>query len=56
MSENTKKRWQNRRRHEAHDGEVSGSFCGRAVKGIRTTVLNPCMENPSRGGKISSVM
>lgn len=53
MSEHTKKRWQNRRRHEVHDGDISGAFCGRAFKGIRTMVLNSCMENPTRNGKHS---
>jgi hypothetical protein len=43
MSEHTKNRWQERRHHEAHDGEVSGSFCGRALKGIRTMELNHYM-------------
>jgi O-acetyl-ADP-ribose deacetylase (regulator of RNase III) len=32
MSENTKNRRQNRRRHEAHDGDISGTFCGRGVR------------------------
>jgi len=51
MSENTKNRWQKRRRHDAHDGDVSGTFCGREFGGIRKTVLNSCMKNPSRGDK-----
>ena len=32
MSENTKNRWQNRRRHEAYDGDVSDAFCGMGVR------------------------
>ena len=51
MSEHAKNRWQNRRRHEAYDGDVSDTFCGRAFKGVRTMVLNPCMKNPTCGGK-----
>ena len=56
MSEHTKNRWQNRRRHEVHDGDISGAFCGRALKSIRMMVLNPCMENPTCGHRYSSVM
>ena len=56
MSEHTKNRWQNRRRHEANDGDISGTFCGREFKGIRTMELNTCMKNPILGGKHSSVM
>ena len=41
MSEHTKNRWPNRRRHEAYNGDISGTFCGRASKDIRTMVLNP---------------
>ena len=48
MNEYTKNRWQNRRRHEAYGGDISGTFCGREFKGIRTTVQNFCMENPAR--------
>ena len=44
MSENTKNRWQKRRRHDAHDGDTSGIFCGRAFKTIRTMVLNLAAE------------
>ena len=44
MSEHTKNRRQNRRRHEAHDGDMSGTFCARALKGIRTMVLNSAAE------------
>ena len=51
MSENSKNRWQKRRRHEVHDGDVSSSFCGRAFKAIRMVVLNPGMKNPTRDGK-----
>ena len=50
MSEHTKNRWQNRRRHEAHDGDISGTFRGRVFKVIRMMEVNPCMENPIRGG------
>ena len=50
MSEHTKNRRQKRRRHEAHNGDISGTFCRRAFKDIRTMVLNSCMENPTRGG------
>ena len=39
MSEHAKNRWQKRRRHKAHDGDISGSFCGRAFKDIRTMEL-----------------
>ena len=49
MSEHTKNHWQKRRRHEAHDGDISGTFCGREFKDIRTMVLNFCMENLTRG-------
>jgi hypothetical protein len=51
MSEHTKSHWQTRRRHEAHGGDVPGTFCGSAFKGIRTMVLNPGMKNPTRDGK-----
>ena len=51
MSENTKNRRQNRRRHEAHDGDISGTFCGRVFKGIRMMELNLCVKNPTRGGR-----
>ena len=51
MSEHTKNLWQKRRRHEVHDGDISGTFCARALKGIRTMVLNACMKNSTRGGK-----
>lgn len=37
MSENTKNRWQKRRRHDAYDGDISGTFCGREYEDIRTT-------------------
>ena len=53
MSEHTQNRWQKRRRHDAHDGAISGTFCGRASKDIRMMVLNFCMKNPIRGGKCS---
>ena len=53
MSENTKKRWQNRRRHEAHDGDISGTFCGRELKDTHTMVLKFCMKNPIRGSMYS---
>ena len=56
MSEHTKKRRQDRRRHDVHDGDISGAFCGRAFKDIRTMELNTCMKNPILGGKHSSVM
>jgi len=48
MSEHTQNRWPNRRRHEAHGGDLSGIFCGRTFNGIRTMVQNFCMENPAR--------
>ena len=44
MNEHTKNRWQKRRRHEAHDDDVPGTFCGRVLKTIRTMVLNPADE------------
>ena len=56
MSEHTKNRRQNRRRHDAHGGGISGTFCGRAFKGIRTEVLNFGMDNPTRDSKHSSMM
>ena len=46
MSEHTKNCRQKRRRHDVHDGDVSGTFCGRAFKDIRTMELNTCMKNP----------
>ena len=49
MSEHTKNRWQNRRRHEAHDGDISGTFRGRVFKVIRMMELNLGMK--TRGGK-----
>ena len=54
MSEHTKNRWRKRCRHDVHDGDISGTFCGGAFKVIRTMVLNPCMENPTRGGRYRS--
>ena len=39
MSEHTKNRRQKRRRHEVHNGDISGAFCGRAFKDIRTMEL-----------------
>ena len=51
MSENAKKRWQNRRRHDVHDDDVSGTFCGRMFKVIRMMELNLCVKNPTRGGR-----
>ena len=51
MSENSKNSWPNHRRHEAHDGEVSGAFCGKALKSIRTMALNFCMRNPTCSSK-----
>ena len=51
MSENTKNRRQNRRRHEAHDGDVSDTFCGREFKGLHMMVLDSCIKNPTCGGK-----
>ena len=51
MSEHTKNCWQKRRRHEAHGGDISGTFCGKAFKENRTMVLNLCMMHPIRGGK-----
>ena len=42
---------QNRRRHEAHDGDISGAFCGRMLEYIHTMVLIFCMKNPTRDGK-----
>ena len=56
MGEHTQNRWQESRRHEVCDGDVSSTFCGRAFKDMRTMVLNFCMENPTCGGKNSSVM
>ena len=44
MSEHAQNHWQKRRRHEAHDGDISGTFCGGAFKVIRTMVLNPADE------------
>ena len=44
MSEHTKNRWQKRRRHEAYDGDISGTFCARALKGIRMMELNLAAE------------
>ena len=41
MSEHAKNRWQKRRRHDAHDSGISGTFCGRKFKDIRTMVLIP---------------
>ena len=51
MSEHTKNYWQKRRRHEAHDGDISGTCCGGEFKAIRTMELNFGMENPTCGGK-----
>lgn len=51
MNEYTKNRWQNRRRHEAYGGDISGTFCGREFKGIRTIGLDARMGNPIRVGK-----
>ena len=51
MSERTKNRWPNRLRHEAYGGDISGTFCGRAFKGIRTMVLNTCIKRLTRCGK-----
>ena len=51
MSEHTKNHRQKRRRHEACGGDISGTFCGRAFKGICTMVLNFCIENPTRDGR-----
>ena len=56
MSENRKNRWQKRRHHDVHDGDVSGTFCGRALKGIRTMVLNSYTMNPTRAGKHNQTM
>ena len=53
MIENTKTRWQKRRRHGVHDGEVSGAFCGRAFKDTRMAMQVFCMENPTRDCKHS---
>ena len=53
MSENSKNSWPNHRRHGVHDGDVSGTFCGREFKDIRTLVLSPYMMNPTRDGKCS---
>ncbi|MBO6167417.1 MAG: hypothetical protein J6P13_03590 [Kiritimatiellae bacterium] len=51
MSEHTKNRWQISRRHDAHDGDISGAFCGRMFEDIHTMVLIFCMKNPTRDGK-----
>ena len=51
MSEHAKNHWQKRRRHEAYDSYISGTFYGRAFKTIRTMELNPCMKTPTREGK-----
>ena len=53
MSELTKNCWQKRRRHKAHDVDISGAFCGRELKDIRTMMLNTCIENSTRGVKYS---
>ena len=44
MSEHTRNRWLKRHRHEVHDGDISGTFCGMEFKDIRTMVLNPVAE------------
>ena len=51
MNELTKSRWQKRHCHEAHDGDISDTFCGREFKDICTMVLNFCIENPTRDGR-----
>lgn len=48
MSEHTKNRWQKRRRHGTHDGDISGAFCGRRFKARCAMAQNPCMKNPTR--------
>lgn len=53
MSENTKNRWQNRRRHDVHDCDMSGTFCGMVFMTIRTNALNFWMKNPTRCDKSS---
>ena len=53
MSEHTKKRWQNRRRHDVHDGDGFGTFCGREFKGTRMMILITCTKKTTRGGRHS---
>lgn len=55
MSEHTKNRWQKRRRHDAHDGDVSGTFCGREFKDIHTMVLIFAMKNSTRDRNFSPI-
>jgi len=51
MSEHNKNRWQKRRHHDVHDGDISGTVCGRESTAIRTVVRNPGMENSTHNGK-----